>query len=103
MFYFQFHNSEDAKKALEQLNGFELAGRPMKVNHVTDRNDNGQGNSFLDLDEKERTGVELGKSIILLFNESRLKSGSLTVLVCHRHYCNSFVSFFGSKLFHRPM
>ncbi|KAA0183314.1 hypothetical protein HAZT_HAZT010925 [Hyalella azteca] len=55
-----FHNSEDAKKALEQLNGFELAGRPMKVNHVTDRNDNSQGSSLLDLDEKERTGVELG-------------------------------------------
>ncbi|KAF2350293.1 Splicing factor RBM39-like [Trinorchestia longiramus] len=55
-----FHNSEDAKKALEQLNGFELAGRPMKVNHVTDRNENSQGNSLLDLDEKERTGVELG-------------------------------------------
>ena len=59
---FQFHNSEDAKKALEQLNGFELAGRPMKVNHVTDRNDNNQANSLLDSDEKERTGVELGKS-----------------------------------------
>lgn len=55
-----FHNSDDAKKALEQLNGFELAGRPMKVNHVTDRNDNSQGNSLLDSDEKERTGVELG-------------------------------------------
>jgi len=55
-----FHNSDDAKKALEQLNGFELAGRPMKVNHVTDRNDAAQTNSLLDLEERERSGVELG-------------------------------------------
>jgi len=55
-----FHHSEDAKKALEQLNGFELAGRPMKVNHVTDRHDFGHGHSLLDSDEKERAGVELG-------------------------------------------
>lgn len=30
-FSFQFSNGEDAKKAMEQLNGFELAGRAMKV------------------------------------------------------------------------
>ena len=26
-----YEKSEDAKKAMEQMNGFELAGRPMKV------------------------------------------------------------------------
>lgn len=31
-----YEKSEDAKKALEQMNGFELAGRPMKVGHVTE-------------------------------------------------------------------
>ena len=36
----------------------------MKVNHVTDRNDNNQANSLLDSDEKERTGVELGKDFV---------------------------------------
>jgi RNA-binding protein 39 len=35
-----FRNPDDAKKALEQLNGFELAGRAMRVGHVTDRNEN---------------------------------------------------------------
>jgi len=55
-----FHNSDDAKKALEQLNGFELAGRPMKVNHVTDRNDAQNTSALLDLEERERSGVELG-------------------------------------------
>lgn len=57
---FQFYDSEDAKKALEQLNGFELAGRPMKVGHVTERTDLAQGPSFLDSDELDRTGIDLG-------------------------------------------
>lgn len=64
---FQFHNSEDAKKALEQLNGFELAGRPMKVNHVTERSETQQGSSVLDSDEMERAGIDLGKRPLLPF------------------------------------
>nr|CAD7412696.1 unnamed protein product [Timema poppensis] len=50
----------DAKKALEQLNGFELAGRPMKVGHVTERTDSTQGPSILDSDDLDRTGIDLG-------------------------------------------
>lgn len=63
MFYviFQFHNCDDAKKALEQLNGFELAGRPMKVGNVTERLDlQQQGPSILDSDELDRSGIDLG-------------------------------------------
>ncbi|CAN8024530.1 unnamed protein product, partial [Ixodes persulcatus] len=56
----QFHDSEDAKKALEQLNGFELAGRPMKVGHVTERTDVSQAPSFLDSEELDRSGIDLG-------------------------------------------
>ncbi|XP_021939685.1 RNA-binding protein 39 [Zootermopsis nevadensis] len=56
----QFHNADDAKKALEQLNGFELAGRPMKVGNVTERSDSAQGPSILDSDELDRTGIDLG-------------------------------------------
>lgn len=56
----QFSDAECAKKALEQLNGFELAGRPMKVGHVTDRTDPSTASSFLDNDELDRTGVDLG-------------------------------------------
>lgn len=56
-----FHNAEDAKKALDQLNGFELAGRPMKVGHVTERQvDAAGGSTVLDTDEMDRAGVELG-------------------------------------------
>ncbi|GFR69148.1 RNA-binding protein 39 [Elysia marginata] len=61
--FISFANSDDAKKALEQLNGFELAGRPMKVGHVTERNENGQGSNQggqLDTDEMDRAGIDLG-------------------------------------------
>ena len=32
----------------------------MKVNHVTERSENQQGNSMLDTDEMERAGIDLG-------------------------------------------
>ena len=60
IFLLQFQNSEESKKALEQLNGFELAGRPMKVGHVTERTAGDPGSSFFDNDEMDRAGVDLG-------------------------------------------
>ncbi|CAL8235585.1 unnamed protein product, partial [Boreogadus saida] len=57
--FISFADAECAKKALEQLNGFELAGRPMKVGHVTERTDASTASSFLDNDELERTGIDL--------------------------------------------
>jgi len=61
--FISFANADDAKKALDQLNGFELAGRPMKVGHVTERtNENGQPiqGGQLDTDEMDRAGIDLG-------------------------------------------
>ncbi|XP_076323441.1 RNA-binding protein 39-like isoform X3 [Tachypleus tridentatus] len=58
--FITFYNSEDARKALDQLNGFELAGRSIKVGNVTDRSDYVYGASFLDSDELDHTGVGLG-------------------------------------------
>ncbi|XP_051508793.1 RNA-binding protein 39-like isoform X2 [Myxocyprinus asiaticus] len=58
--FISFADAECAKKALDQLNGFELAGRPMKVGHVTERSDASSASSFLDNDELERTGIDLG-------------------------------------------
>ncbi|XP_074647022.1 RNA-binding protein 39-like isoform X2 [Tubulanus polymorphus] len=55
-----FQTADDAKKALEQLNGFELAGRPMKVGHVTERTADTQGAAMLDSDEMDRAGIDLG-------------------------------------------
>ncbi|CAH1183400.1 unnamed protein product [Phaedon cochleariae] len=59
--FITYHSCDDAKKALEQLNGFELAGRPMKVGNVTERLDlQQQGPSLLDTDELDRSGIDLG-------------------------------------------
>merc|ERR1711936_247967 len=58
-----YEKSEDAKKALEQMNGFELAGRPMKVGNVTE---NAAGGNYvqikdgLDSEETDKTGIDLG-------------------------------------------
>ncbi|KAG6446259.1 RNA-binding protein 39 isoform X1 [Manduca sexta] len=57
--FLTFHHAADAKKAMEQLNGFELAGRPMKVGNVTERTDGGSSTRF-DADELDRAGIDLG-------------------------------------------
>jgi len=60
-FLIKFHHSEDAKRALEQLNGFELAGRPMKVGTVTERMDMAHSlPANIDTDELDRSGIDLG-------------------------------------------
>ncbi|XP_053723123.1 RNA-binding protein 39-like [Synchiropus splendidus] len=58
--FITFSDAECAKNALEQLNGFELAGRPMKVGHVTERTDPASAASLLDSDELDRSGIDLG-------------------------------------------
>ncbi|XP_075067440.1 putative RNA-binding protein 23 [Mixophyes fleayi] len=57
--FITFSDAECARRALDQLNGFELAGRPMKVGHVTERADGNAEVSFLDVDELERSGLDL--------------------------------------------
>jgi len=58
-----YEKAEDAKKAMEQMNGFELAGRPMKVGHVTE---NAAGGNYvqikdgLDSEETDKSGIDLG-------------------------------------------
>lgn len=37
--FVKFRHADDAKRALEQLNGFELAGKPMRVVSVEDTNE----------------------------------------------------------------
>lgn len=70
--FITYAEADDAKKALEQMNGFELAGRAMKVGHVTERGGGGgQGDgsgpsgtfkqsSGLDAEEVDKTGIDLG-------------------------------------------
>ncbi|KAH7982227.1 hypothetical protein HPB52_003505 [Rhipicephalus sanguineus] len=74
--FITFHDSEDAKKALEQLNGFELAGRPMKVGHVTERTDVSQAPSFLDSEELDRSGIDLGATGRLQLMAKLAEAGS---------------------------
>merc|ERR1712024_113383 len=58
-----YDRAEDAKKAMEQMNGFELAGRPMKGGNVTE---NAAGGNYvqikdgLDSEETDKTGIDLG-------------------------------------------
>jgi len=64
--YVTFYHADDGKKALEQLNGFELAGRPIKVGSVDEEEkstSNTAGiNRTLDSDDADRRGVDLGPS-----------------------------------------
>merc|ERR1712223_1448482 len=55
--FITYNEAEDAKKAMEHLNGFELAGRAMKVGHVTEQAP--VGPTLLDQDD-ERAGFDLG-------------------------------------------
>ncbi|XP_075263551.1 RNA-binding protein 39-like, partial [Convolutriloba macropyga] len=57
-----FNDSECGKKAMEQLNGFELAGRPMKVNAVIARQEVANPMSSLDNEDADKSGVELGQT-----------------------------------------
>ena len=59
--FIQFRDGECAKQAMNQLNGFELAGRPIKVGPVTERGDSA-AYSFLDDEEYEKGGVELNST-----------------------------------------
>ena len=57
----QFSDSEYAQRALEQLNGFELAGQPMRVGHMTERLDGGTDITFPDGDQKMDLGSAGGR------------------------------------------
>jgi len=68
--FITYAEAEDAKKALEQMNGFELAGRAMKVGHVTERGGFAEGlpgqpggfklGAGLDSEAVDKTGIDLG-------------------------------------------
>ncbi|KAM5340504.1 putative RNA-binding protein 23 isoform 2-T3 [Glossophaga mutica] len=59
--FITFSDSECARRALEQLNGFELAGRPMRVGHVTERLDGSTDITFPDGDPELDLGSAGGR------------------------------------------
>ncbi|XP_055546144.1 RNA-binding protein 39-like [Wyeomyia smithii] len=60
--FITFHHADDAKKAIEKLNGLEVAGRPMKVANVTEQLDV-TTHASLDTDEMDRSGIDLGNAV----------------------------------------
>uniref|UniRef100_U3F6S7 RNA-binding protein 23 n=1 Tax=Micrurus fulvius TaxID=8637 RepID=U3F6S7_MICFL len=59
--FITFAEAECARRALEQLNGFELASRPMRVGQVTERLDGTTDITFLDgAGEPDRSALSLG-------------------------------------------
>nr|CAB3265477.1 RNA-binding protein 39-like [Phallusia mammillata] len=64
--FITFAEADCAKRALDQLNGFEIAGKPIKLNTVGSAMDLtalsafAGGPSFLDNDAVERAGIDLG-------------------------------------------
>merc|ERR1712176_360605 len=59
--FVQYREAESARRAKEQLNGFELAGNPIKVGEVTEKMDHSISNmgSVLDDEETDRGGIEM--------------------------------------------
>ncbi|XP_075387242.1 putative RNA-binding protein 23 isoform X2 [Tenrec ecaudatus] len=70
--FISFSDSECARRALEQLNGFELAGRPMRVGHVMERPDGGTDITFPDGDQELELGSAGGRLQLL----AKLAEGS---------------------------
>lgn len=60
--YIQFSDADDAKKAMEQLNNFELANRPIKVAPFIEKATDVGQIANLDNEELDKAGVNLGPS-----------------------------------------
>ncbi|XP_074825437.1 putative RNA-binding protein 23 isoform X4 [Natator depressus] len=62
--FLTFAEAECARRALEQLNGFELAGRPMRLGHVTERLDGTTDISFPEGPEETEPGSGGGLQLL---------------------------------------
>uniref|UniRef100_A0A8D0G327 RNA binding motif protein 23 n=1 Tax=Sphenodon punctatus TaxID=8508 RepID=A0A8D0G327_SPHPU len=75
--FISFIEAECARRALEQLNGFELAGRPMRVGQVTERLDGTTDITFPDSSEEpDRNALSLGVTGSQLQLMAKLAEGS---------------------------
>ena len=98
-----YEKVEDAKKAMEQMNGFELAGRPMKVGNVTE---NAAGGNYvqikdgLDSEETDKTGIDLGATGRLALM-AKLAEGTGMKVSCYHcliHFLNAAPLLHGSPI-----
>ena len=76
--FVQYRDPESARRAKEQLNGFELAGKPIKVGEVTEKLDNSLSSmtSVLDDEDTDRGGIEMNANARVQLMQ-KLASGKL--------------------------
>lgn len=65
----------------------------MKVGHVTERTDASNASSFLDNDELERTGIDLGTTGRLQLMARLAEGTSLTLCISHsfKFFCSDVI------------
>lgn len=59
----QYAELDDGRRALEQLNGFELAGRPLKVGVVNDSNSAADATATQDTSKSAQITMQAGTHI----------------------------------------
>ena len=76
--FVQYRDPESARRAKEQLNGFELAGKHIKVGEVTEKLDNSLSSmtSVLDDEDTDRGGIEMNANARVQLMQ-KLASGKL--------------------------
>lgn len=89
--FIQYREPDSAKRAMEQMNGFELAGRPIKVGPVTERGDS-SGLSFLDDEEYEKGGIEMNAAAraALMQKLSQGHSAGKKLMPCTTFLCQKY-------------
>ena len=60
--FIEYSTADSAKRAMEQLNGFELAGRAIKVGQVTEKGETAMVGSLLEDDDLEGGGIGMTSS-----------------------------------------
>ncbi|XP_014749643.1 PREDICTED: probable RNA-binding protein 23, partial [Sturnus vulgaris] len=74
--FITFSEAECARRALTQLNGFELAGRPMRLGQVSERPDGGSDVTFPEGPAPNAPGAGLGTAAGRLQLMAKLAEGS---------------------------
>eukprot|EP01051_Picozoa_sp_SAG22_P003955 SAG22_NODE_203_length_15320_cov_14.023516_4_plen_102_part_00 len=74
--FLQYQSADAAQMAISQMNGLEIAGRPIKVNHVTDPGSGAQqaafgGGAAADLNENDGLNLSATSRAALMQKLSR--------------------------------
>nr|XP_041568812.1 probable RNA-binding protein 23 isoform X1 [Taeniopygia guttata]XP_041568813.1 probable RNA-binding protein 23 isoform X2 [Taeniopygia guttata] len=80
--FITFSEAECARRALEQLNGFELAGRPMRVGQVSERPDGSSDVTFPEGTPGATPGATPGVTSSAMTSSGMTSSGITAPLTC---------------------